>query len=85
MIRIKEGTCHENLVSYGIFESVYCVSQTNITLYVNLNLNKNFKKTKRIEAKEDSYKQFLFIKGIVQNRMRGKKFTSQINTGVHDH
>ena len=32
---IKECTCDEQQVIYGIVESLYCVPETNITLYVN--------------------------------------------------
>ena len=42
---IKERTCcDEHQVMYESAESLYCTSETNITLYVNWNLNKNFLK-----------------------------------------
>ena len=35
MMGIKEGTCDEPWVMYGIVELLYCVPETNVTLYVN--------------------------------------------------
>ena len=32
---IKEGSCDEHWLMYGIFEILYCILETNITLYVN--------------------------------------------------
>ena len=41
---IKEYTCcNEHWVIYRIVESLYCILETNTTLYGNWNLNKNFK------------------------------------------
>ena len=41
---IKEYTCcNEHWVIYRIVESLYCILETNTTLYANWNLNKNFK------------------------------------------
>ena len=37
---MKEGTCDEHQL-YGSAESLNCAPETNITLYVNWNLNKN--------------------------------------------
>ena len=38
---IKEDTCDEHWVWYVSVESLDCTSETNITLHVNWNLNKN--------------------------------------------
>ena len=35
---------------YETVESLYCTPETTITLYVNWNLNKNFKKKKKKEV-----------------------------------
>ena len=35
---IKEYICYYELM-YGSIESLYCTAETNITLYVNWNLN----------------------------------------------
>lgn len=45
MIEVGDGNdtcCHEQWVFYKSVESLYCIPETNITLYVNWNLNKNF-------------------------------------------
>lgn len=39
---INECTCDEHWMIYGSIASLYCASETNITLY-NRNLNKNLK------------------------------------------
>ena len=40
---IKECTsCDEHQILYGSIESLYSTPETNITLYVNWNLNKSF-------------------------------------------
>ena len=44
---VKEGTC-EHQVLYESVESLYCTLDTNITLYVNWNLNKNLRKFKTL-------------------------------------
>ena len=42
---IKECTCcDKHRVTYESVESLYCTPETNTTLYVNWNLNKNLKK-----------------------------------------
>ena len=38
---IKEYTCDEYQVICGSIESLYHTPETNITLYINWNLNKN--------------------------------------------
>lgn len=35
--------CDEHQVLYGSVEWLYCTPETNITLFVNCNLNKNLK------------------------------------------
>ena len=44
MMGCKECTCDEHQVLYRSAESLYRTPETNMTLYVNWNLNKNFKK-----------------------------------------
>ena len=39
--------CDEHWVFYGSVESLYCIPQINITLHVNWNVDKNFKKLKK--------------------------------------
>lgn len=34
-MRLKEFTSDEHRVMYGSVESLYCTSETNITLYIN--------------------------------------------------
>ena len=41
---IKECTYQEHWVLYRSIESLYCTPETNITPYVNWNLNTNLKK-----------------------------------------
>ena len=35
VIGIKEDTCDEHQVMYGSVESLYCIPEINLTLYVN--------------------------------------------------
>ena len=45
---IQEGTwSEEHQVLYGSVQSLHCTPETNITLYVNWNLNKNLKLQKK--------------------------------------
>ena len=41
---IKECNCDEHWVLYESVESLYCTLETNIALFANWNLNKNFLK-----------------------------------------
>jgi len=64
---IKECTCDEHQVMYGSVESLYYTPETNITLYVNWNLNKNVKRRKEGGRKERRNK------GRKRNKARKKK------------
>ena len=47
---IKEGaSCDEHWVLYVSDKSPNCTSETNVTLYVDWNLNKNVKQTKNLK------------------------------------
>ena len=35
VMQIKEDTCDEHWVLYGIIGSLYCTPETNTTLYIN--------------------------------------------------
>ena len=69
---IKECTCDEHLVLYQSIESAYCTPETDITLHVNWNLNKNLKKkiiaeikhmdTEKTTEKVNEYKNRFFEK-----------------------
>ena len=41
-MRMKDRTCDEHQATCGSVELLYCTPETNITLYVNWNINKNF-------------------------------------------
>ena len=43
LMGIKDSACDEHQVVYGNVKSLNCTPETNITLYVNWNLNKNLK------------------------------------------
>ena len=49
MMGIKEGTWNEHRMLYGSIKLLYCIPETNITLYVNWNLNKNLEEKKNID------------------------------------
>ena len=35
LMKIKEHTCNEHHILYGNVDSLYCIPETDITLYVN--------------------------------------------------
>ena len=58
---LRAGTCGEPGALHVNDESPNCTPQTNITLYVNRNLNKNLKKGEKKRFTGISFDPFLFM------------------------
>lgn len=74
---IKEYTCHDDhWAIYGIAEPLSCTPETNITLYVNWNSNKDLKKQRDQIERETREKNAKYKIKLMEKSLMSYKFIS---------